>query len=83
VGSEMCIRDRPHVETPVGKTEDYWSEVSQLTQFELSANDLSPESLGDNTDDANSPSPVVYPQRPPKGRKSLASVELPNFRPKS
>jgi hypothetical protein len=73
----------PHVETPVGKTEDYWSEVSQLTQFELSANDLSPESLGDNTDDANSPSPVVYPQRPPKGRKSLASVELPNFRPKS
>jgi myosin heavy subunit len=28
-----------------------------------------------------SPSPVVYPHRPPKGRKSLSSVELPNFRP--
>ncbi|MEA5579980.1 hypothetical protein VB620_01335 [Nodularia harveyana UHCC-0300] len=27
-----------------------------------------------------SPSPVVYPDRPPKGRKSLSSVELPNFR---
>ncbi len=67
-----------HTETPVRETEDYWSEVSQL-----SASDLSSESLGDNTNDDNSPSPVVYPQRPPKGRKSLASVELPNFRPKS
>ncbi|MGF1935634.1 MAG: hypothetical protein RM347_014800 [Nostoc sp. ChiQUE02] len=74
---------QPHTETPVGETEDYWSEVSQLTQMELSATDLSPELLGDNTNDGNSPSPVVYPQRPPKGRKSLASVELPNFRPKS
>jgi len=72
----------PHTETPVEETEDYWSD-SQLTQMELSATDFSPESSGDNTDDANSPSPVVYPQRPPKGRKSLASVELPNFRPKS
>ncbi|MEH1928865.1 hypothetical protein [Nostoc sp.] len=73
----------PHTEMPVEDTEDYWSEVSQLTQLELSGTDFSPESSGDNTDDANSPSPVVYPQRPPKGRKSLASVELPNFRPKS
>ena len=71
-----------HTEPPVGETEDYWSEVSQLSQLELSATDLSPESLSDNTNEANSPSPVVYPQRPPKGRKSLASVELPNFRPK-
>ncbi|MEH2274518.1 MAG: hypothetical protein V7K40_06835 [Nostoc sp.] len=74
---------QPHTETPGGETEDYWSEVSQLTQLELSATDLSPDLSGDNTNDANSPSPVVYPQRPPKGRKSLASVELPNFRPKS
>ncbi|MBG1240446.1 hypothetical protein [Nostoc sp. NZL] len=73
----------PHTEMPVGQTEDYWSEVSQLSQLELSATDFSPESLGDNTNDTSSPSPVVYPQRPPKGRKSLASVELPNFRPKS
>lgn len=27
----------------------------------------------------NWPSPVVYPSRPPKGRKSLAAVELPAF----
>ncbi len=73
----------PHTQKPVGETEDYWSEVAQLAQLELSATDLSPESLGDNTNENNSPSPVVYPQRPPKGRKSLASVELPNFRPKS
>ena len=72
----------PYTETSVEQTEDYWSEVSQLSQSELSATDFFPESLGDNTNDTTSPSPVVYPQRPPKGRKSLASVELPNFRPK-
>ncbi|BBD67671.1 hypothetical protein NIES4072_50310 [Nostoc commune NIES-4072] len=72
----------PHTETPPEGTEDYWSE-SQVTQLEFSATDLPLESLGDNTNDTSSPSPVVYPQRPPKGRKSLASVELPNFRPKS
>ncbi|MEH2330717.1 hypothetical protein [Nostoc sp.] len=82
--NNLLVSSTPsHTETPVGETEDYWSEVSQLTQLELSASNLSPESLGDNTNDDNSPSPVVYPQRPPKGRKSLASVELPNFRPKS
>lgn len=27
----------------------------------------------------NWPSPVVYPSRPPKGRKSLAAIELPPF----
>lgn len=26
-----------------------------------------------------SPSPLVYPSRPPKGRKSLASIDLPRF----
>ena len=82
--NNLSVSSTPsHTETPVGETEDYWSEVSQLTQLELSASDFSSESLGDNTNDDNSPSPVVYPQRPPKGRKSLASVELPNFRPKS
>jgi hypothetical protein len=82
-GNNLSVSSTPpHTETPVREGEDYWSEVAQLTQLELSAVDLSPESLGDNTNDANSPSPVVYPQRPPKGRKSLASVELPNFRPK-
>ncbi|MEH2287728.1 hypothetical protein [Nostoc sp.] len=77
--NDLLVSSTPsHTETPVGETEDYWSEVSQL-----SASNLSSESLGDNTNDDNSPSPVVYPQRPPKGRKSLASVELPNFRPKN
>ncbi|MEH2178838.1 hypothetical protein [Nostoc sp.] len=77
--NDLLVSSTPsHTETPVGDTEDYWSEVSQL-----SASNLSSESLSDNTNDDNSPSPVVYPQRPPKGRKSLASVELPNFRPKS
>jgi molecular chaperone GrpE (heat shock protein) len=71
----------PHIETTAEETDDYWSEISRLTQVDFSASDLSQESSGDNTNETNSPSPVVYPQRPPKGRKSLASVELPNFRP--
>ncbi|MBV8884902.1 MAG: hypothetical protein JO235_13030, partial [Chroococcidiopsidaceae cyanobacterium CP_BM_RX_35] len=29
--------------------------------------------------DSDWPSPVVYPSRPPKGRKSFAAVELPIF----
>jgi len=73
----------PHIETTAEEGEDYWSEISRLTQLELSATDLSQKSSEDNINDANSLSPVVYPQRPPKGRKSLASVELPNFRPNS
>lgn len=39
----------------------------------------------DNSSNESSPSPVVYPDRPRKPRKSFASVELPDFRshPKS
>ncbi|MBD2680004.1 MULTISPECIES: hypothetical protein [Nostoc] len=82
---QLQVEINPSTTTPasstpkifVEETEDYWSEVPQLAQL-----DLPPESSGDNANDANSPSPVVYPQRPPKGRKSLASVELPNFPPK-
>jgi hypothetical protein len=59
--------------------EDYWAEVSQLTNLELPATE-SPFHPA-NTDEETSPSPVVFPNRPPKGRKSLASVELPKFRP--
>ncbi|MEI2578140.1 hypothetical protein [Scytonema sp. PRP1] len=64
------------------ETEDYWIEVSQLSSVELSKNTDSQEPTNHDTN-SNSPSPVVYPQRPPKRRKSLAAVELPNFRPKS
>ncbi len=63
--------------TTAPENEDYWADISQFTQVELLSTDLSQD------DDTLSPSPVVYPQRPPKGRKSLASVELPNFRQKS
>ena len=70
----------PITETTVEEPEDYWSEVTPFNPLELQSNDFSEEPLTDYTADTNSPSPVVYPQRPPKGRKSLASVELPNFR---
>lgn len=43
--------------------------------------DIKPVALPINTPvkTHTSPSLVVYPSRPPKGRKSLASIELPNF----
>ncbi|HYW19153.1 MAG TPA: hypothetical protein VE956_07500 [Nodularia sp. (in: cyanobacteria)] len=56
--------------------ENYWLENSQLDQADLTSDDS-----GDYANDTQSPSPLVYPQRPPKGRKSLSSVELPNFTP--
>jgi myosin heavy subunit len=51
-------------------------ENSQVDEGDVMAN-LSEDYLYND----QSPSPVVYPHRPPKGRKSLSSVELPNFRP--
>jgi hypothetical protein len=65
--------------------EDYWLDVSPATAS-LPTNDILPDLLDDHTSnhqsDNKSPSPLIYPRRPPKGRKSLASVELPNFQPK-
>lgn len=49
----------------------------QINQFQLTR---LPE-LEILTPESNSPSPVVYPSRPPKGRKSLAAIELPTFAP--
>jgi hypothetical protein len=69
--------------TVTAENEDYWSEISQLNQIDLPLPDVGQDSSEDSTTDEKSPSPVVYPKRPPKGRKSLASVELPNFRQKS
>ncbi len=73
----------PLPQTTAEEPEDYWSQATPLNPLDLQKNNLSQEQLTtDYTTDIISPSPVVYPQRPPKGRKSLASVELPNFRPK-
>ena len=63
--------------------EDYWEEVSHYPAFELSENPANFEITSDTDSDTNSPSPLIYPKRPPKGRKSLASVELPKFPQKS
>ena len=49
----------------------------QINQFQLTG---LPE-LEILTPKSNWPSPVVYPSRPPKGRKSLAAIELPTFAP--
>ncbi|ALF51910.1 hypothetical protein ACX27_02075 [Nostoc piscinale CENA21] len=65
------------------ESENFWSETTPENTEEPSETELPSETLVDYSNDAQSPSPVVYPQRPPKGRKSLASVELPNFRPNS
>ncbi|MGB3652935.1 MAG: hypothetical protein WBA41_17200 [Rivularia sp. (in: cyanobacteria)] len=63
--------------------QDYWEEVSQFPAFELSENPASIEILSDTDTHENFPSPLIYPKRPPKRRKSLASVELPKFPHKS
>jgi hypothetical protein len=62
--------------------EDYWLDISPETESSLPTNNILAELLDDSISDNKSPSPLIYPQRPPKGRKSLASVELPNFQPK-
>jgi myosin heavy subunit len=75
---QPVIPTTPHIETTV-EVEDYWSDVPQVPPFEFTA--VEPESEPSNEElETNSPSPLLYPNRPPKGRKSLASVELPNFR---
>jgi hypothetical protein len=81
--NDTAIYAEPVIETTPNaqdESEDYWAEVSQLNHLDLPATD-SPLHPSHDTNDVNSPSPVVYPKRPPKGRKSLASVELPKFCP--
>nr|WP_211178490.1 hypothetical protein [Brasilonema octagenarum] len=64
------------------ETEDYWIKVGQSSSsLELQETPDSAEAFTDYA--TNDPSPLLYPQRPPKKRKSLASVELPNFQQKS
>lgn len=67
---EPIIVISPSADTDSEENEDFWLDVSPL-----------PPSLSESTETFKSPSPLLYPELPPKGRKSLASVELPNFRP--
>lgn len=62
--------------------EDYWEEVSHFPAFDVTENDSSFETLSETDSHSNSPSPLIYPKRPSKGRKSFASVELPKFNQK-
>ncbi|MBK1989872.1 hypothetical protein A0J48_020455 [Sphaerospermopsis aphanizomenoides BCCUSP55] len=73
----------PYKPTKAGEIEDYWDQVSPSPSSQLPIHHFSLEPLGEYHQDNKSPSPLLYPQRPPKGRKSLASVELPSFRPKN
>ncbi|HEY9848511.1 MAG TPA: hypothetical protein V6D28_03565 [Leptolyngbyaceae cyanobacterium] len=72
----------PQSQNDHGELEDYWADIATPPQPKLPLTDLPKESVMEKGN-TKSPSPLIYPQRPPKGRKSLASVELPNFRPKS
>jgi DNA repair exonuclease SbcCD ATPase subunit len=85
----LLTQQSPIISTPLsheinhGEVEDYWLEVSPATDANLPNNDILPDSLDEDTSDHKSPSPLIYPRRPPKGRKSLASVELPSFQSKN
>ncbi|MEA5596107.1 hypothetical protein [Rivularia sp. UHCC 0363] len=65
------------------ETQDYWEEIEHFPAFHLSENTSSIEIINNPDYHTNSPSPLIYPKRPPKGRKSLSSVELPKFPHKS
>jgi hypothetical protein len=56
-------------------------EIEPTATEETSPPDASPPNQ--NQVNLNWPSPVVYPWHPPKGRKSLASIELPKFPPRN
>ncbi|MEC4817310.1 MAG: hypothetical protein SAK29_29170 [Scytonema sp. PMC 1069.18] len=66
-----------------GEMEDFWLEISQNNSVELQKEIIPSGGLPYDSMSASTPSPVLYPHRPPKKRKSLASVELPQFRQKS
>ncbi|MGJ5674187.1 MAG: hypothetical protein ACR9NN_11345 [Nostochopsis sp.] len=66
---EPIIVISPSADTDTEGNEDLWLDISPLTHL-----------LPGSDESDKSPSPVVYPERPPKGRKSLSSVELPSFR---
>lgn len=51
-----------------------------LAELDEAPNTASPMETSYINANKNWPSPVVYPSRPPKGRKSLAAIELPPFR---
>ncbi|MEA5570879.1 hypothetical protein [Calothrix sp. UHCC 0171] len=76
---EIVIEPNSQKQQYQEEEQDYWAEVSQLNHLDLpvSESPFHPP----NPEDETSPSPVIYPNRPPKGRKSFASVELPKFRP--
>ncbi|MFM7364023.1 MAG: hypothetical protein ACKO11_05875 [Cuspidothrix sp.] len=84
VGEQLPeISSSPTDQTHTLQMEDYWLDPIPTVDPNLQANNILSPSSEENTSDHKSPSPLIYPQRPPKGRKSLASVELPNFRPQS
>ncbi|NWF60569.1 MAG: hypothetical protein HXY43_15235 [Fischerella sp.] len=73
----------PSRDTDSKEDGDYWLEASPLSPQQLPGTASPQNSSNDNITKPNSPSPLLYPERPPKRRKTLASVELPNFRPNS
>ncbi|MBD2666016.1 hypothetical protein B6N60_01990 [Richelia sinica FACHB-800] len=71
VNEPIILSTQPEPQNMTVELEDYWLDTSTATP---------PISTTEAIPDSYSPSPLIYPDRPPKGRKSLASVELPNFR---
>ena len=74
VSEEFTVPSRgesPPVEVDNPENEDYWADAP--------TEDFSLPPLGEYYLDQQSPSPLIYPQRPRKVRKSFASVELPSF----
>lgn len=77
----LPLNDQSSVNASVPEKKDTIPENSENHDYwaELPVDDFNLQPLGEYSLDHKSPSPLIYPQRPPKGRKSFASVELPNF----
>ncbi|MFQ4145691.1 hypothetical protein [Chlorogloeopsis sp. ULAP02] len=80
VNEESVNNDITNHDTNSEDNQDDGIETPQLLPQDSPGTSV-PQQPADDSAHSHSPSPLLYPQRPPKGRKSLASVELPNFRP--
>ncbi len=75
---ENAIASPEHLEPSNSLTEEDLEEATVVTDTYEVQVELPTQTNHVNVQ-AKSPSPLVYPSRPPKGRKSLAAIELPSF----
>lgn len=85
ITDEQTRSSQIHSSFPQAEPIPTWSAQPTFSLDELEPNlpdfveQLPAQELSSFPHSSNWPSPVVYPARPAKGRKSLAAIELPTF----